>query len=139
MCERGGSPNTCPRARVDWTISIMRGYLLKPEGLIPTCACVSFAFVFVCIFGYALLSPDAAVTKKSQQKADFAFLRPVVLVTLGWNALYFCFLQGQAAAAFWIHRQLREAGSPKARDDEPKQSKVITFASVKYGSDHSNG
>ena len=32
--------------------------------------------------------------------ADMRRYRPVILCTIGWCALYFCFLQGQAAAAF---------------------------------------
>ena len=48
--------------------------------------------------------------------------RPVILVTIGWCALYFCFLQGQAAAAFWIHKKRRNSFSNKKVDDPPASS-----------------
>ena len=48
--------------------------------------------------------------------------RPVILVTIGWCALYFCFLQGQAAAAFWIHKRQRHSFSNKKVDDPPASS-----------------
>jgi hypothetical protein len=48
--------------------------------------------------------------------------RPVILVTIGWCALYFCFLQGQAAAAFWIHKKRRHSFSNKKVDDPPASS-----------------
>ena len=61
--------------------------------------------------------------------------RPVVLVSAAWMALYYCFLQGQAAAAFWVHRLRREAGkeSPKL-----ERRKTLTFAAVKYGTLNAN-
>ena len=48
--------------------------------------------------------------------------RPVILVTIGWCALYFCFLQGQAAAAFWIHKRQRHSFGNKKVDDPPASS-----------------
>ena len=55
--------------------------------------------------------------------------RPVILVTIGWCALYFCFLQGQAAAAFWIHKKRRGSlFSNKKHDDPPASSPSIAHA-----------
>jgi|TARA_B110001469_G_scaffold87722_1_gene83197 hypothetical protein len=48
--------------------------------------------------------------------------RPVILVTIGWCALYFCFLQGQAAAAFWVHKKRRNSFGNKKVDDPPASS-----------------
>ena len=46
-------------------------------------------------------------------------------------ALYYCFLQGQAAAAFWVHKLRREAG--KESPQPHRQLKSLEFADVKYG------
>ena len=114
----------------------MTGYLLKQEGILPTSACIAFGSAFVAILSFAIYSwPSAADLAKEAKGAadiDAKRLRPLVLVTFGWFALYYCFLQGQAAAAFWIHQVLREAGndaSPKVQ----RQLKPLEFADVKYG------
>jgi len=62
--------------------------------------------------------PHAALTPSPDMKR----FRPVILVTIGWCALYFCFLQGQAAAAFWIHKKRRNSFSNKKVDDSPASS-----------------
>ena len=51
--------------------------------------------------------------------ADMRRYRPVILCTIGWCALYFCFLQGQAAAAFWIHKK-RRASASRAPPEAPQ-------------------
>ena len=61
---------------------------------------------------------------------------------MGWAALYYCFLQGQAAAAFWVHRVRREeanATSKSSGASQPRTFAVIEFASVKYGADSATG
>ena len=62
--------------------------------------------------------PHVALTPSPDMKR----FRPVILVTIGWCALYFCFLQGQAAAAFWIHKKRRHSFSNKKVDDPPASS-----------------
>ena len=62
--------------------------------------------------------PHVALTPSPDMKR----FRPVILVTIGWCALYFCFLQGQAAAAFWIHKKRRNSFSNKKVDDPPASS-----------------
>jgi uncharacterized membrane protein YecN with MAPEG domain len=55
-------------------------------------------------------------------------------VTLGWNALYYCFLQAQGASAFWVHQALREQGSKSLNTQEQPRAMVpLSFAKVKYG------
>ena len=114
----------------------MSGYLLRPEGVLPTCASIAFFACFVGTFAYAslpaLADPPANLSKAALDVKQF---RPVILVTIGWTALYFCFLQGQAAAAFWIHRQWREAGNKKDDGSSPTKRPMqpLSFADVKYG------
>ena len=114
-------------------------WLMSPgaEGLLPTCACLAYGLGFFLLFIYVCISWPAPPTPEIRVPLlDARMLRPVVLVTIAWNALYFCFLQGQAAAAFWIHKQLREVGSKKD-DESVAQSRLsgkpIEFADVKYG------
>ena len=64
---------------------------------------------------------------------------PLTSWTLRWKARRFfdavVAAQGQAAAAFWVHRLRREAGkeSPKL-----ERRKTLTFAAVKYGTLNAN-
>ena len=112
--------------------------LLRAEGILPTLAATSYLGCFVSIFAYAVFSwPATSDPPKAKIHLDTTHFRPVILVTIGWNALYFAFLQGQAAAAFWIHRQYREVSNKK--DDDPKSTaqrrsmQPLSFADVKYG------
>ena len=114
----------------------MTGLLLQPEGILPTLAATTFLVCFVSLFAYAVFSwPAASELPRQTVHLDTKHFRPVILVTIGWNALYFAFLQGQAAAAFWIHRQCREASNKK--DDGPRGASrpmtTLSFADVKYG------
>ena len=120
------------------------GYLMKQDGILPTSACIAFATAFFTLFAYAIYScPSAAdIARESKtlyvHQADAKRLRPVVIVTIGWSALYYCFLQGQAASAFWIHKIRRERdseGSPKVG----RQMKPLDFADVKYGTQRNKG
>lgn len=118
---------------------------IRIEGLLPTCACFSFGLLFIGIFALALTTTQlASDSPKSFPAVNAKLYQPVVLVTLGWNALYFCFLQGQAAAAFWVHKMRREGAK---KDDDPQRSPSssrhgsgysIPFAQVKYGREFSN-
>lgn len=107
--------------------------VIRMEGILPTCACLAFGSLFLAILFTALLSlpPEDQVSPAIDAKR----YTPVVLVTLGWCALYYCFLQGQSAAAFWVHKARREAASKK--DDPPalRPQKSLDFATVKYGKD----
>ena len=111
-------------------------HLLRPEGILPTCACVGYGVGFLCLFAYAVSASSTSSAEKQLPPFDVHRLRPVVLVTIGWNALYCCFLQGQAAAAFWVHKLRREVGNKKNADADGKGG--ITFASVKYGTHNAN-
>ena len=112
-------------------------HLLKPEGILPTCASVAYGCAFVALFAHAVITweeaPAIAAPAKPQSLDVCRQLRPVVLVSVGWALLYYCFLQGQAAAAFWVHRQRREAGRRAEDPSTPSQKQVLTFAEVKYG------
>ena len=113
-------------------------YLLKLEGILPTCACIAFGTAFLGLFASAIWSwPADDSVAKPAATLDEKRLRPAVLVTVGWSALYFCFLQGQAAAAFWVHKMRREASSKKD-DPKPREHKPLEFADVKYGPARSN-
>lgn len=123
--------------------------VLHVDGILPSLASAAFgaAFVFLLVLAVAeelapglalefapglalgFLAPDAAPargrkphTSSGPMTAEF---RPVVLVSLAWAALYYCFLQAQSASAFWVHQQLREAG---ARGGTPPPA----WASLKY-------
>ena len=124
--------------------------LLRLEGLLPTCASLSFAITFVAILCYAVatLPPGDDLPSTSRARGgklhtaliDCEHFRPVVLVTIGWSALYFSFLHAQNAAAFWVHKARREAGSKKEDPPSPKSGrKPLEFADVKYGRDRSSG
>ena len=78
-------------------------YVLRLEGILPTGACLSFGLLFLTIFSYAAFFAPAPAEppRKGPPCADMKRFQPVILVTIGWCALYFCFLQGQGAAAFW--------------------------------------
>lgn len=111
---------------------------LKVEGIVPTCASVSFGLLFLGLFGCYVATAPALEPGAPAATLDLARIRPVLLVTLGWTALYYCFLQGQAAAAFWVHKVRREQASKKEHTS-PRGAKSIEFAQVKYGRDHSKG
>lgn len=109
--------------------------LLKVDGILPTLASLAFGCAFVALLALAAveewapeLSPGflapPPVARKRAADGPLRF-RPVVLVSLAWAALYFCFLQGQSASAFWVHQQLREAG---AKGGAPAPA----WASLKY-------
>ena len=101
------------------------------------CACMCFGMAFLGLLCFAILwhfDPPRSSSPPSEAQR----VRPVVLVTLGWCALYYCMLQGQAAAAFWVHRQRREAGKRDEALDRQQSNKSISFAEVKYGSARSN-
>lgn len=118
-------------------------YVLRLEGILPTGACLSFGLLFLTIFSYAAFFAPAPAEppRKGPPCADMKRFQPVILVTIGWCALYFCFLQGQGAAAFWIHRKRRQSFSKKQDDPSspgralarPNSGSSIPFASVKYG------
>ena len=112
--------------------------LIRLEGILPTCASAAFGTLFLALFAFAATSvpPDPVKTKPA---FDLHLYQPVVLVTLGWNALYFCFLQGQGAAAFWVHKARREA----AKKTDPPQRRLsgegaLSFTQVKYGKEFSS-
>ena len=109
-------------------------HLLRPEGILPSCASAAYGCAFVGLLLYAM-SEEADPPNPKVPPVDMRRLRPVVLVSAAWMALYYCFLQGQAAAAFWVHRLRREAGkeSPKL-----ERRKTLTFAAVKYGTLNAN-
>lgn len=109
---------------------------IRAEGILPTCATMAFGIAFLGLFGCYMLSPSLE-TKKSNAQYDMVRLRPVMLVTLGWTALYYCFLQGQAAAAFWVHKARRETASKRNEPMSPRGTKSLEFAQVKYGKEHS--
>lgn len=103
------------------------------EGILPTCACLSYGAAFLALFACAIFfTPSTAAHEPPP--LDATRLRPVVLCSIGWCALYFCFLQGQAAAAFWIHKKRRASASSKKEDGGTRDKKAIDFADVKYGS-----
>lgn len=110
-------------------------HLLRPEGILPSCSCVAYGCAFLGLLVYALSEEDEPPSKLAKPALDMKRFRPVVLVSAAWMALYYCFLQGQAAAAFWVHRLRREAGkeSPKL-----ERRKTLTFAAVKYGTLNAN-
>ena len=118
-------------------------HLLKPEGILPTCASIAYGIGFVSLFAYAVATWEEAPaffdkpSAKPQPLDVCRQLRPVVLVSVGWALLYYCFLQGQAAAAFWVHRHRREAGKknddPTSPPGQKSDQKILTFAEVKYG------
>ena len=110
-------------------------HLLRPEGILPSGACVAYGCAFLGLLVYALSEEDEPPSKLAKPALDMKRFRPVVLVSAAWMALYYCFLQGQAAAAFWVHRLRREAGkeSPKL-----ERRKTLTFAAVKYGTLNAN-
>ena len=116
--------------------------LIRVEGLLPTCATICFGSLFLGLFSYgvaSMLLDDATETPTAF--LDAKRYHPIILVSLGWNALYFCFLQGQAAAAFWMHKVRREAAS-KGVEASPQLTnrtcKSIDFADVKYGRERAN-
>ena len=98
------------------------GYILKMDGIIPTCASIGFGTIFLVCAAVAWFVPHPVVDLKLSEKAAVAHAyRPVVLVTLAWNALYFCFLHGQSASAFWVHRELREKAARRVnRAEQPR-------------------
>lgn len=108
------------------------------EGILPTYAAFGFGILFISLLAQAALSPSSLLATNAclaTQCASIGTLRPAILVTIGWCALYFCFLQCQSAAAFWIHKVKREEGGKKddlAARRESGKSSGITFASVKY-------
>ncbi|KAL3892877.1 MAG: hypothetical protein SGPRY_014696, partial [Prymnesium sp.] len=108
---------------------------LRLEGILPTCASISFGFLFLFLFAYGVceLPSEAAAPSLFDTKR----IRPVMLVTLGWNALYFCFLQGQAAAAFWVHK-IRRSAAGKKEEPQSKSRIPLEFAQVKYGNERSS-
>lgn len=113
----------------------MSGYLMKGEGILPTSACIASAIGFFSLLLYVIVTWTSA-DESPKPVFDARRMRPVVLVTIGWNALYFCFLQGQAASAFWMHKHRRETASRKR--DEVREQKTLSFADVKYGPSRSN-
>ena len=113
----------------------MTGYVLRLEGLLPTCACAAFGAGFFLLFVYATYESEWPVSGVNHP--EVRRLRPVVLATIGWNALYFCFLQGQHAAAFWVHKHMRNQGNKREGDGSRRAQ--LTFAEVKYGPVRSNG
>lgn len=118
--------------------------LYKLEGLLPSCATLSFACVFAGIVWYSISTLPPADSKPGQASdlLNREHFRPVVLVTVGWSALYFTFLFAQNAAAFWVHKVRREDGRKKS-DDAPGSPhsgrKPLEFADVKYGRERSKG
>ena len=108
----------------------LMGYLLRSvDGILPTCACISYGSVFLALFAYSALSGED-VSRATAPTFDVKRYHPIVRVCIGWAALYYCFLQGQSAAAFWIHKQLRQQASKK----DERQNTSVSFADVKYGS-----
>jgi len=92
------------------------GYLVLYEGILPTYAAFGFGILFISLLAQAALSPSSLLATNAclaTQCASIGTLRPAILVTIGWCALYFCFLQCQSAAAFWIHKVKREEGGKK--------------------------
>lgn len=115
-------------------------FRLRLEGILPTCASISFGILFLLVlfFGVSSISEEPAAS--TTPGLDAMRYRPVILVTFGWNALYFCFLQGQHAAAFWVHKIRREEACKKDDPTSPRArgSKPLNFADVKYGKDRSS-
>ncbi|KAL1515539.1 hypothetical protein AB1Y20_002160 [Prymnesium parvum] len=102
---------------------------IKLEGILPTCASSAFALLFVGLCVHSLWTHEAE--PPTRQLLDSRRLRPLLLVTLGWTALYFSFLQGQAAAAFWVHKLRREAAGKKDEPSPPRANRPLEFAHVK--------
>jgi len=120
----------------------MANHLLRTEGILPMTASIAFGAAFLALFAHAVYSSslggDGAETSQPVL-ADTKRLRPAVLVTIGWMALYYCFLQGQAAAAFWVHKIRREESNKKDDADVRRATqKPIQFADVKYGDTRAN-
>tara|TARA_B110001452_G_scaffold146556_1_gene121856 strand:- start:889 stop:1566 length:678 start_codon:yes stop_codon:yes gene_type:complete len=117
-------------------------YVLRLEGILPTGACVFFATLFLTVFAMGAQHSSAqaeTLTTQPEPCSDGVHrFQPVILVTVGWSALYYCFLQGQAAVAFWIHKKRRDAASMKraaapAASERRNSDASIPFAAVKYG------
>ena len=112
-------------------------YLMKGEGILPTSACIAAGVVFLALavhsFFFATADELSRGTKVPPPLMDAKRMRPVVVVTIAWSALYYCFLMGQAASVFWVHKILREGGGSK-KDESARPLKSISFAEVKYGS-----
>jgi len=125
---------------------VLTDRVLKIEGILPTGACVFFGSLYLTLFGFAVATAGGgSVETSSSDCSSTRRLRPVIIVTIAWCALYYCFLQGQAAAAFWIHKKRRHSFSKKkdSEDEEPpspvalarrNSGSSIPFAAVKYGS-----
>ena len=113
--------------------------LILNEGIVPTCACASFGLAFIGVFIVATWYTPPANTSLATPAFDTKHFRPVVLVTIGWSTLYYCFLQGQSAAAFWVHKLRREEANKKVTARSTNvQSSSIPFAQVKYGREFSS-
>ena len=108
-----------------------------PDGLVPTCASAAFGCLFVLLGGLALhqqFYDDMGHMPQPILKESTQHLKPTIIVSLAWSALYFCFLQAQGASAFWVHRQLREKGSrPLNTQEQSRAMTPLSFAKVKYG------
>jgi len=110
----------------------------------PTYACIACGLLFFGLFGFAALSwPSTDIPKEGQYMTlpceSVTRFRPVILVTCGWSALYYCFLQGQHAAAFWIHKAVRKEANKKEHQSTHRENKPIEFAAVKYNRVNTTG
>jgi len=135
------------------------GYLCSTEGLLPTYASVGYGLLFIGLLSKAVVSfyDETDIQQPSTRSRPAASpqpgglgilgagsatsLQPVILVTLGWCALYYCFLQSQAAAAFWIHKAVRREANKKEdpAKDGTRPARAIDFAAVKYGRANTTG
>lgn len=97
---------------------------VKPNGVLPLMGAITFGVLFVCLLLYAVVG-ESHGESSSRVNASNTQYRGVLMVTLGWAALYYCFLFSQAASAHMVHSQLRHAAR-KQGEQEP------SFFATKY-------
>lgn len=119
--------------------------VLEVDGIIPTLASICCGSLFLAIAAMSAadgmaagpsvsMAPTAGHRTTRGHKScpadgmcqDFASMhRPVLYVSFAWAALYYCFLQAQAASTFWVHQRLRkEATSSPASAPAPPWSSL---------------